>query len=54
MEEKEAQNNEYELTVKSPILRSGIEIKTAVSEKYVVSAYDKLMDLAREINKGYE
>lgn len=44
---KTAKNNTYTLTVGSPLLRPGLTLTTTTSEKYVVSAAHKLMELAR-------
>lgn len=49
-EMKIAVNNVYTLTVSAPLLRGGFSISTTVSEKYVVSAAEKLMALVRELN----
>lgn len=43
-------NNTYKVTVRSPLLRPGLEIETHVSEKYLVAAVAKLLDCVREIN----
>jgi len=47
-------NNKYIITLKHPILRPGLEIKTESSEKYVVPVTNNLMNIAREINRGKE
>lgn len=47
-------NNEYCLRVGAPLLRAGLTIETTVSERYVVAATEKLLDLVRAINDAAE
>jgi len=42
-------NETYRITVRSPLLRTGLELSTCVSKSYVVEAVTELMKLAREI-----
>lgn len=48
--EKEAKNNKYEIEIGSPLIRAGITIRTTVSEKYVESAVEKMMEMVRKLN----
>jgi len=43
-------NNTYRITMTSPLLRPGITIETEVSERYLKSAVEKLLDIIRDIN----
>lgn len=45
-------NNRYKIKVKDPLLMPGLSIETEVSEKYVVVASTKLMDMVRDINNA--
>jgi hypothetical protein len=47
-------NNKYKITIKNPLIRPGIEIKTECSEKYVVIVLNKMMDLIRDFNQSSE
>lgn len=44
-------NNKYVITVKHPLIRPGITIRTESSERYLVDVVKKLLELIREINK---
>ena len=43
-------NETYEITVSSPLLRPGLELKTKVSSKYVTKTVAKIFEMLREIN----
>ncbi|MFA5398682.1 MAG: hypothetical protein WC346_21890 [Methanogenium sp.] len=43
-------NNKYKITIKSPLVRPGIEIETESSEKYLITVLEKTMALIREFN----
>lgn len=45
-------NNTYKITVRSPLLRPGMEIETLVSEKYLVTALVALIAKVREFNES--
>jgi hypothetical protein len=45
-------NNTYKITVKSPLLRGGLEIETECSEKYLRDVLHKIMDEVRQFNKA--
>lgn len=45
-------NNTYKITVKSPLLRPGIEIETEVSGQYIVHALEKIMGEVRCYNRN--
>lgn len=51
-EHKEPKNNTYKVKLESPLIRPGLTIETEVSENYVKETTDKLMNLARQINKN--
>jgi len=43
-------NNTWVIEIESPILRPGITVSTEVSERYVVEAVIRAVQIAREIN----
>jgi hypothetical protein len=45
-------NETYEITIKSPLIRPGIEIRTNVSGKYLVKTLKRLLDDIREFNNS--
>lgn len=47
-------NETYEILVKTPLLRPGLQIRTWVSEKYVVPTLHKLMEKVREFNNSQQ
>lgn len=47
-------NNEYLIRMRAPLLRTGIEIETVCSEKYVVKVLTKMLNMVREFNTQEE
>lgn len=45
-------NNKYQIKVKHPLIRPGLEIKTEASGKYLVRVVNQTMALVREINES--
>ena len=43
-------NNKYKIKIKHPLIRSGIEIETESSEKYLVDVLKKVLEKVREFN----
>jgi hypothetical protein len=50
-QKQKALNNKYIIRIKDPLLRPGLSIETEASERYAVDVAEKLMGIARDINK---